>query len=85
MKIHVFTVIEESYRYGDLNSSAKTHFKTEELRNEYYDHLIKFYKDSLELVDDGNGDFSDDLVNCKWAYHIGKGEEDIEIIEEKYW
>jgi hypothetical protein len=83
MKIHIFTVTEESYRLGDLNDSHKKLFKTEELRNEYHDHLIKYYKDILKLINYGEADFCDAID--KWAYHIGKGEEDLEIIEEKNW
>jgi len=82
MKIHVFTVIEESYRHGDLNNSHKKFFATKELRDEYYEHLKKYYKVELLLVDRGNGDFSD---NYNWAYSIQVGEEDLEIIEEKNW
>jgi len=63
MKIHVFTVTEESYHHGDLNNSTKKFFKREDLRDDYYEYLIRFY----------------------WSYYIGKGEEDLEIIEEKNW
>jgi len=82
MNIHVFTVIEESYRHGDLNGSTKKLFKHEELRDEYYEFLIKFYKNELQLVDQGDGDFSD---NYNWAYSVKKGKEDLEIIEERNW
>ena len=82
MKIHVFTVTEESYHYGDRDNLDKKLFKTEELQNEYYNHLIKYYRDTLQLVDHGNGDFSD---NYSWAYHVESGEEDLEIIEENIW
>jgi len=82
MKIHVFTVIEESYRHGELNKETKRFLKTEELRDGYFDHLMNFYRNSLQLIDDGNGDFND---NYNWSYHIEKGEEDLEIIEEETW
>ena len=82
MTIHVFTVIEESYRRGDLNGSTKKFFKRKDLRDDYYEYLLRFYKNGLQLVDQGKGDFYD---NHDWAYHIGKGEEDLEIIEEKNW
>jgi hypothetical protein len=82
MKIHVFTVIEESYHHGDLDKSDKRFFNLKELRDDYYESLIRYYKNGLQLVDHGNGDFDD---NHAWSYHIGKGEEDLEIIEEKNW
>jgi hypothetical protein len=82
MNTHVFIVIEESYRHGDLNSSTKKLFKRKELRDDYYEFLIRYYKNGLQLVDQGNGDFDD---NHAWSYHVGKGEEDLEIIEERNW
>lgn len=82
MKIHVFTVTEESYRHGDLDNLTKKFFKREDLRDNYYEFLLRYYKNGLQFVDHGNGDFDD---NHNWAYHIGKGEEDLEIIEEKNW
>jgi len=82
MKIHVFTVTNESYRYGDLESSPVKFFKTKELRDDYYDHRLKHYRDVLQLVDYGNGEFGD---NHAWAYTVSCGEKDLEIIEEKNW
>ena len=83
MIIHVFTVTEESYRYGDLNNSLKKFFMTEELRDGYHDFVISDYLNNMDLIKlDGPGDYGDD---GKWAYHIESGEEDLEIIEEKNW
>jgi hypothetical protein len=83
MKIHVFTTVDESYRYGSLNDSEKKFFISEELRDEYYKFVYSDYKDNMKLIDHGAGDFND--TNYKWAYSITKGEEDLEIIDEKNW
>lgn len=87
MKIHVFTVTEESYRYGDFNNSETKFFKTIELRDEYYYFVINDYLNNRDLIKlDGEGDYGNDYCDDgKWSYHIERDDKDIEIIEEKNW
>lgn len=78
--------MEESYSYGDLNDCHKKYFMTEELRDDYFENVLKAYymHDSFEEYEPNN--FHEKNENRqRWAYNIAKGEEMLTIIETKDW
>ena len=86
MKIKVYTTTDESYSHGDLNNSNKMYFISKELRDEYFDFLRKYYLENLDMFElDEINSFTPKSGSGRWSYHIEKGEEDLEIIEEKNW
>lgn len=84
MKIHVYTTIDESWRHGDLNSSTKKFFMTEQLRDEYFKFLRNDYIVNMNMHEYDINHF-ESKQSRRWSYSIDKGEEELEIIEEKNW
>jgi len=87
MKIKVFTTINESWDYGDLNSAKKKYFISEELRNDYFENVLKeYYKSFDDLEEYEPNNFCEKLPSRqRWSYHIEKDEEELEIFETKFW
>jgi hypothetical protein len=86
MKIPVFVVIDESYSYGDLNNVDKKYFISEELRDDYFENVLrKKYKEDEELEEISENQFDQKGENIRWSYNIGKGKSSLEIIESKTW
>lgn len=85
MKIHVFAIIEESYRHGDLNNQIKKYFNSKELRDDYFEFLKKDYIENMNMEEYKLNHFSEKSEYSKWSYYIEKVEEDLEIIESKTW
>ena len=85
MKINVFTVVNESYSYGDLNSSNKKYFTTKELRDDYFDFLRKDYLENMDMEEYEENSFCAKTGYKRWAYSISKVEEELEIIDTKNW
>jgi hypothetical protein len=48
MVIKVYTTINESWDSGTLNSTEKMYFKTEELRDDYFENVLR--KSHAELL-----------------------------------
>ena len=84
MKIKVFFVLDESFSYGDLNNSSKKFFATSELRDDYFEFLRKDYSENQGLSEYMQNHFQPEF-SSRWSYYIEKGEEELEIIEEKTW
>ena len=83
MKINVFRTIEESFRYGDLNSSTITNFLNKDDRDKYYDYLLSNNRKNLGLVEYTDSDekphnFHD---GGKWSYSLDKDMDTIVICE----
>ena len=86
MKIHVFTIIDESWDHGDLNASNEDYFISEELRDDYFENVLRHdYLQNEYLEEYELNNFCAKSGAQRWAYHISKGEKDIEIIESKNW
>ena len=85
MKIHVFVVIDESFRYGDLESSKKYYFISKELQDDYFEFLRKDFIENQDMIEYEKNSFEHKSGNSKWAYYIDKFEENLEIIETKNW
>jgi len=83
MKLIVFAVKDESFRYGDENSSTIKRFSTEELQKDYFKYLVSSYRKVLDLTEYKPGCFEDSAH--KWAYEVTKYEEIIDITETKDW
>jgi hypothetical protein len=87
MKIKVYTTINESYRYGDLDYKYEIHFISEELRDDYFENVLRkgyIENEHLEEYEENNFE-SKNKDDQKWCYSIGKKEEEIEIIDKKIW
>lgn len=84
MKIHVFTVSDETFRWTIPQDITKKYFKTKELRDDYFEYLCYEYSDNLIMTDDDEDEckFTD---HEKWTFVVKKYEENLEIIEKKYW
>lgn len=87
MKIKVYTTIDESYDSMDLNSIKKKFFISEELRNDYFENVLREYYLSLDGLEEYEPNYFCEKLTSRqrWSYYIGKDEEDIVIIENKYW
>jgi hypothetical protein len=87
MKIKVFTTINESWDSGDLNSTKKKYFISEELRNDYFKNVLREYYKSFNDLEEYEPDhFCEKMPSRQhWSYYIGKDEEELEIFENKYW
>jgi len=87
MKIKVYTTIDESWDSGDLNSTSKHYFISSELRDDYFENVLRAYYVSLESLEEYKpNSFCEKLPSRqRWAYTIDKGEEDMLIIETKNW
>jgi hypothetical protein len=49
MKIKVYTTIDESWDYGSLNSSEKKYFNSTDLRDDYFENVLRsFYVKHFE-------------------------------------
>lgn len=83
MKIKVYTTADESYHNGDLNDRKVKYFSNEELRDDYFDNVLRKYYISIQLDEYEPNHFGNS--DSKWSYFISKGEEKIEIIDEKSW
>lgn len=81
MKLTVFTVKDESFRYGDENSTNIKRFSTPELQEEYFNREIEAMRKISDLTECEPNCFVDSMH--KWAYEFTKYEEVIEIIEKE--
>ena len=79
MKLVVFIVKDQSFRYGDIENEAVKRFSTEELRDKYFEDIVKDYRSNENLTEYGPESFEDSIQ--KWAYQVFKDKEEIEIIE----
>ena len=85
-QIKVYTTIDESWDSGTLNSTDKKYFNTPELRDDYFENVLKYgYTTNDYLEEYEPNSFCEKTGKQRWAYSIEKGEETIEIIEEKTW
>ena len=85
MKIHVFTTVEESWDSGDLNDREMKYFSTAELRDDYFQNVLRpSYSENEELTE-----YKENCWTTKrgggWGYYLEKGETDIEIVDTKNW
>lgn len=85
MQIKVFTTIDESWDSGDFNNSHKTYFTTEELRDDYFDNILRAHYLNHDMEEYKPNSFCEKTGSKRWSYSIGKDEETIKIIEEKTW
>lgn len=87
MVIKVYTTINESWDSGTLNSTEKMYFKTEELRDDYFENVLRKDYISSEMLEEYQpNSFCEKLPSRqRWAYSIEKSSEIIIIVEEKTW
>lgn len=78
MILKVYTVIESSYRYGDLNDTITKKFFNPESRDKYFDFIHQDKKHNKYLNEYEPNHFDD---GGKWSYELEKGEEEVKIIE----
>lgn len=81
MKLKVYTVVEESFRYGDSEGKTKKIFSTMEHRDEYFNQQIGFMR-KLEDLNEYEPNCFEDSIH-KWAYDYSKIDETIDIIEKE--
>ena len=84
-QIKVYTTIDESWDDGILNSTEKKYFNTPELRDDYFENVLRRGYLDLNLEEYEPNSFCEKTGRQRWAYSVDKGEETIEIIEEKTW
>ena len=86
MKIQVYTTIDESWDSGDLNSTEIKYFISKELRDDYFENILKLNYSSNEYLEEYVPNrFCEKTGRQRWSYIIEKGEDELEIIEEKNW
>jgi hypothetical protein len=84
MIIHYYITVEESWRSSDLNNTSTLHFATKELRDDYFENILrKKYVENINLTEYSKNHWgtSDD----KWSYSIYTDDDELEIIEKKTW
>jgi hypothetical protein len=81
MKIKVYTVKEESFRYGDSEGESLKRFATKEHRDVYFIKQIDAMKKIADLTEYEPNCFEDSLH--KWAYDFSMLDETIEIVESE--
>ena len=81
MKLKVYSVKDESFRYGDENNTSIKRFATQELQEEYFNKQVESMRGTSDLTEYEPNCFEDSIH--KWAYEFSKYEEVIEIIEKE--
>jgi hypothetical protein len=81
MKIKVYTVKEESFRYGDSEGESFKRFATKEHRDVYFMKQIDAMRKISDLTEYQPNCFEDSLH--KWAYDFSTFDETIEIVESE--
>jgi len=81
MKIKVFTIKSESFRYGDSQGEEIKRFSSEELRDKQFDKEVGEMRKIADLTEYEPNSFEDSIH--KWAYDYEKRYEVIDIIEKE--
>lgn len=81
MKIQVYKMVSESFRYGDLEDHKVWMYASKELRDEAYEKELQAMRNIADLTEYEPENFSDSIH--KWAYSYEKKDDVIEIHERE--
>lgn len=81
MKLKVYSIKFESFRYGDTQGEELKRFSSKELRDEMFEKEVGALRKITDLTEYEPNSFEDSVH--KWAYDFEKYEETIEIIEKE--
>ena len=81
MKLKVYTMISESFRYGDSEGEKIWRYSNKKLRDEEFEKEIQAMRKITDLTEYEPNSFEDSIH--KWAYDFKKRDEIIEIHERE--
>lgn len=81
MKLKVYTIQSEAFRYGDSEGVELKRYSSKELRDSEFDKVIMVLRKITDYTEYEPNCFEDSIH--KWAYDYSKIDETITIIEKE--